>query len=125
MVRMRTPIETYPIHLPEESLGDNSASSDTVSTVLRALTRSIEVICSSQYLQSNLDRVQMLKPSNYLITISLYRDSKTARARDGKYCAIPGGPPGLFPTPLPGQSAGGLRRVTQTTSIAVPLVLIT
>ena len=51
----------------------------------------------------------------------MYRDSKTARARDGKYCAVPGGPPGLFPTPLPGQSTGGVRRVTQTTSIAVPL----
>jgi hypothetical protein len=51
----------------------------------------------------------------------LYRDSKTALARDGKYCAVAGGPPGLFPTPLPGQSAGGLRQVTQTTSIAVPL----
>lgn len=65
----------------------------------------------------------MLKPSNYLITISLYRDSKIARARDGKYCAVSGGPPGLFPTPLPGQSTGGVRRVTQTTSIAGPLAL--
>jgi hypothetical protein len=95
-----------------------------VTNKILLLTRSIEVICSSQYLQSNLDRVQMLKPSNNLITISLYRDSKIARARDGKYCAVPGGPPGLFPTPLPGQSTGGVRRVTQTTSIAVPLGVI-
>lgn len=63
----------------------------------------------------------MLKLTNYLSTISLYRDSKIARARDGKYCAVAGGPPGLFPTPKPGQSTGGLRRLTQTTSTAVPL----
>jgi len=55
----------------------------------------------------------------------LYRDRDIALAhRDGKYCAIPGGPPGLFPAPLPGQSTGGMRQVTQTPSIAVPLGVI-
>jgi hypothetical protein len=38
-----------------------------------------------------------------------------------KTCAIPGGPPGLFPTQQPGQLAGGLRQVTLTYFIAVPL----
>jgi len=68
-----------------------------------------------------LTEYQTLKLTNYLSAVFLYRDSKTARARDGKYCAMPGGPPGLFPTPLPGQSTGGLRRATQITSIAGPL----
>ena len=53
----------------------------------------------------------------------MYRDhDKVLAHRDGKYCAIPGGPPGLFPTQLPGQSTGGMRQVTQTPSTAVPLV---
>ena len=65
---------------------------------------------------------QTLKHSNHLITISLYRDRDKALAhRDGKYCAIPGGPPGQFHALQPGQSTGGLRRVTQTPSTAVPL----
>jgi hypothetical protein len=38
-----------------------------------------------------------------------------------KTCAIPGGPPGLFPTPQTGQLAGGMRQVTLTYFIAVPL----
>jgi len=55
----------------------------------------------------------------------LYRDSTKAFAhRDGKYCAIPGGPPGQFPALLPGQSTGGVRQVTQTPSTAVPLCVI-
>jgi len=97
MVRMHNSNETLSIHLQEKSLGDNSANHDTVSTVLRVLTRTIGVICSSQYLQSNRDRVQTLKLSNNLITISLYRDRQTARARDGKYCAVPVLLPGLTP----------------------------
>ena len=32
-----------------------------------------------------------------------------------------GGPPGLIPAPLTGQSTGGVRRVTFTTTTAVPL----
>ena len=55
----------------------------------------------------------------------MYRDHDKALAhRDGKYCAIPGGPPGLFPAPLPGQSTGGVRQVTQTATTAVPLGVI-
>jgi hypothetical protein len=49
------------------------------------------------------------------------RRDKAIAHLDGKYCAIPGGPPGLFPAPLPGQSTGGMRQVTLTTTTAVPL----
>jgi hypothetical protein len=42
-----------------------------------------------------------------------------------KTCAIPGGPPGLFPTPKTGQLAGGFRQVTLTYFIAVPLAVTT
>jgi len=38
-----------------------------------------------------------------------------------KTCAMPGGPPGLFLTQQTGQVAGGLRQVTITYFIAVPL----
>jgi hypothetical protein len=38
-----------------------------------------------------------------------------------KTCAIPGGPPGLFPTQQTGQLAGGMRQVMLTYFIAVPL----
>ena len=44
--------------------------------------------------------------------------------RTGKNSAIPGGPPGLFPAQLPGQSIGGVRQVTQTPSTAVPLAFM-
>jgi len=65
---------------------------------------------------------QKLKHSNYLITISLYRDSTKALAQhDGKYCAIPACHRDSFQS-LPGQFLGRLAApVTQTTSTAVPL----
>jgi hypothetical protein len=41
-----------------------------------------------------------------------------------KTCAIPGGPPGLFPTQQKRQLAGGMRQITLTYFIAVPLAAI-
>jgi hypothetical protein len=55
----------------------------------------------------------------------LYRDRDKALAhRDGKYCAIPGGPPGQLHTHNRDNQPDGLRRVTQTPSTAVPLAFI-
>jgi hypothetical protein len=51
MVKICNPTETLPIHLQKELSGDNSASHDTVAILLHVLTRSIGVICLSQYLQ--------------------------------------------------------------------------
>jgi hypothetical protein len=65
---------------------------------------------------------QTFKQPNYLIIISLYRDRDKAHAhRDGKYCAIPGGPPGQLHAHNRDNQPDGLRRVTQTPSTAVPL----
>lgn len=67
---------------------------------------------------------QTLKQSNYLITISLYRDPDKALAhRDGKYCAIPGGPPGQLPCKLPGSTAGWASPGNVTSLNPLPLGL--
>ena len=53
------------------------------------LTRSIGVICLSRYLQNLTVTVyQTLKQPNYLYTLVLYRDRRTSRTRQRKYCAI-------------------------------------
>ena len=58
--------------------------------MLLTITRSVGVICLSQYLQVTLTGYETLKHSNHLSTNYLYRDRDKALAHhDGKYCAIP------------------------------------
>src|SRR5659263_285781 len=96
-----------------------------VNNITQLLTRSVGVICLSRYLQHlTLTGYKTLKQPNYLYTFVIYRDRKTSRTLLCKYRTIPGGPPGLFPCSQLGQSTGGLRRVAQTPSTAVPLGVI-
>jgi hypothetical protein len=95
--------------------------------MLRRLTRSIEVICLAQFFaliprQLYRDRELSIIYEHNMAALPGRRSNLTFPIRrDCKNCAIPGGPPGLFPCSQPGQSTGGLRQVTQTPSIAVPL----
>ena len=93
----------------------------TVLILLRRLTRSVGVICLSQYLQVTLTGYETLKHSNHLSINYLYRDRDKALAhRDRKYCAI------LACHRDSSLPTNGTRNrlaapVTQTPSTAVPL----
>jgi hypothetical protein len=91
-----------------------------------ALTRSVVVINLSRYLQTlTLTGYQMLKHYNHLITniiVTRYINQPHATLQIPRHTRRP---TGTTPFSQPGQSTGGLRRVTFTTTTAVPLVSIT
>src|SRR5659263_66611 len=97
-------------------------SHDTVSMVLHALTRSVGVICSSRYLQHlTLTGYQMLKLYKHLITNFIVTRSQNQPHPTLQIPRHTRRPTGTIPCSQPGLSTGGLRRVTQTPSTAVPL----
>ena len=108
MVRAYTPDEPLSSHLQWKFYGDNSAipwhvgncvtSTNTVGWGNKLVT---------VFANLTLTEYKTLKPSNYLKTISLYRDRTiAARTLMAKTAPYPSCPPGLFPTLLPGPSAG-------------------
>ena len=108
MVRAYNPDEPLSSHLQKKTYGDNSAipwhvgncvtSTNTVGWGNKLVT---------VFANLTLIEYKTLKPSNYLKTISLYRDRTiAARTLMAKTAPYPSCPPGLFPTPLSGPSAG-------------------
>ena len=83
------------------------------------------VINLSRYLQTlTLTGYQKLKHYNYLIPNIIrtrYLNQPHATLQIPRHTRRP---TGIAPYSLPGQSTGGLRRVTFTTTTAVPLVII-
>jgi len=94
--------------------------------VQHVLTRSVGVICLSQYLQTLIWTVKyMLKNHKHLIPfviVTRYLNQPHPTLQILRHTRWP---TGTTPCSQPGQSTGGLRRVTQTPSTAVPLAKIT
>ena len=111
MVRICNPNETISIHLHKESLGDTSAIKwHGVNGVTCTNSVSCGNLLITVFAYLILTKNKMLKQLNYLKSISLYRDrDKTLAPWRQKLCCTVL-PPGLFPTPLPGQSTGWLCR---------------
>ena len=97
-------------------------SHDTLAIVLQALTRSVVVINLSRYLQPLiLTGYQKLKHYKHLITniiVTRFLNQPHATLQIPHHTRRP---TGTAPYSIPGQSTGGVRQVTFTTTTAVPL----